>query len=176
MPRAAARPGRQAVPVRQFMVHQLSDLQYIKHNRPASSVRRTPTRRRGRRAQVEARKIFSAAEYPDCDFVLWNRPVAETCPKCAAPYLIEKHQAPRRQICATTKTATTCGPKTSRTGARKRVGRRTSNSSNVERRTPNADVDVESRTTNENDHDCGGGTRRQPRRPGMPPRAHGRHL
>ena len=34
--------------------------------------------------------FFGCSNYPDCDFVLWNRPVLEACPKCAAPYLIEK--------------------------------------------------------------------------------------
>jgi DNA topoisomerase-1 len=34
--------------------------------------------------------FFGCSNYPDCDFVLWNRPVAEKCPKCGAPYLVEK--------------------------------------------------------------------------------------
>jgi DNA topoisomerase-1 len=34
--------------------------------------------------------FFGCSNYPDCDFVLWNRPVNEKCPKCSAPYLIEK--------------------------------------------------------------------------------------
>jgi DNA topoisomerase-1 len=34
--------------------------------------------------------FFGCANYPDCDFVLWNRPIAEACPKCAAPFLVEK--------------------------------------------------------------------------------------
>ena len=34
--------------------------------------------------------FFGCSNYPDCDFVLWNRPVAEPCPKCGAPYLVEK--------------------------------------------------------------------------------------
>jgi len=34
--------------------------------------------------------FFGCSNYPDCDFVLWNRPHAEKCPKCGAPYLVEK--------------------------------------------------------------------------------------
>jgi DNA topoisomerase-1 len=42
--------------------------------------------RKSRRGKV----FFGCSNYPDCDFVLWNRPVNEKCPKCGAPYLIEK--------------------------------------------------------------------------------------
>jgi DNA topoisomerase-1 len=42
--------------------------------------------RKSRRGKI----FFGCSNYPDCDFVLWNRPVAETCPKCGTPYLIEK--------------------------------------------------------------------------------------
>jgi DNA topoisomerase-1 len=34
--------------------------------------------------------FFGCSNYPDCDFVLWNRPIAEECPKCKAPFLTEK--------------------------------------------------------------------------------------
>jgi DNA topoisomerase-1 len=42
--------------------------------------------RKSRRGKV----FFGCSNYPDCDFVLWNRPVNEKCPKCDAPYLVEK--------------------------------------------------------------------------------------
>jgi len=42
--------------------------------------------RKSRRGKV----FYGCANYPDCDFTLWNRPIAESCPKCARPYLIEK--------------------------------------------------------------------------------------
>jgi DNA topoisomerase-1 len=42
--------------------------------------------RKSRRGKI----FFGCSNYPDCDFVLWNRPVKEKCPKCGAPYLIEK--------------------------------------------------------------------------------------
>ena len=42
--------------------------------------------RKSRRGKV----FYGCANYPDCDFVLWNRPVAEKCPECGAPFLVEK--------------------------------------------------------------------------------------
>jgi DNA topoisomerase-1 len=42
--------------------------------------------RKSRRGKV----FFGCSNYPDCDFVLWNRPMAEKCPKCGAPFLVEK--------------------------------------------------------------------------------------
>ena len=60
--------------------------------RQASSARRTPTRaaRSSSGNRSAARSFFGCSNYPDCDFVLWNRPIVETCPKCGAPYLVEK--------------------------------------------------------------------------------------
>ena len=42
--------------------------------------------RKSRRGKI----FFGCSNYPDCDFVLWNRPIAEKCPKCDAPFLTEK--------------------------------------------------------------------------------------
>jgi DNA topoisomerase I len=42
--------------------------------------------RKSRRGKL----FFGCSNYPDCDFVLWNRPVDEKCPKCGAPFLTEK--------------------------------------------------------------------------------------
>ena len=42
--------------------------------------------RKSRRGRV----FFGCANYPDCDFTLWNRPLAEKCPDCGAPFLVEK--------------------------------------------------------------------------------------
>ena len=42
--------------------------------------------RKSRRGKV----FFGCANYPDCDFTLWKRPVAEVCPQCGAPFLVEK--------------------------------------------------------------------------------------
>ena len=34
--------------------------------------------------------FYGCANYPDCDFTLWNKPLLESCPKCQAPFLMEK--------------------------------------------------------------------------------------
>jgi DNA topoisomerase I len=36
-------------------------------------------------------KVFYGCDrYPDCGFVLWNKPVPKPCPDCKSPYLVEK--------------------------------------------------------------------------------------
>jgi DNA topoisomerase-1 len=42
--------------------------------------------RKSRRGKV----FYGCANYPDCDFTLWNKPIAEPCPQCKAPFLVEK--------------------------------------------------------------------------------------
>lgn len=42
--------------------------------------------RKSKRGKV----FFGCSNYPDCDFVLWNRPFPEACPKCGHSFLIEK--------------------------------------------------------------------------------------
>ncbi len=42
--------------------------------------------RKSRRGKI----FFGCSNYPDCDFVLWNRPINEKCPQCGAPFLTEK--------------------------------------------------------------------------------------
>ena len=42
--------------------------------------------RRSRRGRV----FFGCNNYPKCDFVTWYRPVAERCPSCGSPYILEK--------------------------------------------------------------------------------------
>src|SRR6266446_560847 len=34
--------------------------------------------------------FYGCSSYPDCDRVYWDKPVLETCPKCNAPFLLEK--------------------------------------------------------------------------------------
>ncbi len=47
--------------------------------------------RRSRRGKT----FYGCSNYPECDFVLWNRPVPEPCPKCKAPFTLVK--ATKRQ-------------------------------------------------------------------------------
>ena len=42
--------------------------------------------KKSRRGKV----FYGCANYPDCDFTLWNKPVSEKCPDCGAPFLVEK--------------------------------------------------------------------------------------
>src|SRR5438034_843155 len=42
--------------------------------------------RRSRRG----RTFYGCSAYPNCKFVLWQRPVPEPCPKCAAPFTTER--------------------------------------------------------------------------------------
>ena len=42
--------------------------------------------RRSRRGKT----FFGCGRYPNCDFTLWYRPVAEPCPECGSPILVEK--------------------------------------------------------------------------------------
>jgi DNA topoisomerase I len=42
------------------------------------------------RKSKRGKMFFGCSNYPDCDFVLWNRPFPEPCPKCHAPFLVEK--------------------------------------------------------------------------------------
>jgi DNA topoisomerase-1 len=68
------------------------ECKYVKHKTtgvkcPKDSDKRGEiVERKSRRGKV----FFGCSNYPDCDFVLWNRPLAETCPKCGAPFLVEK--------------------------------------------------------------------------------------
>ena len=42
--------------------------------------------RRSRRG----RSFYGCTNYPNCDFVVWQRPIPEECPRCRAPYVLEK--------------------------------------------------------------------------------------
>ncbi len=42
--------------------------------------------RRSRRGKL----FYGCSRYPDCDFTVWYKPVAEPCPECGNPVLVEK--------------------------------------------------------------------------------------
>jgi DNA topoisomerase-1 len=48
------------------------------------------------RRSRKGRTFFGCSAYPNCDFVLWQRPVMEPCPKCGAPFLTERVARGRR--------------------------------------------------------------------------------
>ncbi|MBZ4660776.1 MAG: topA, partial [Desulfacinum sp.] len=42
------------------------------------------------RFSKRGRKFYGCNRYPDCDLVLWNRPVAITCAQCGSPAMVER--------------------------------------------------------------------------------------
>ncbi|MBI3280091.1 MAG: type I DNA topoisomerase, partial [Acidobacteria bacterium] len=42
------------------------------------------------RRSKRGKTFYGCNRYPECDFVAWGKPVAESCPQCASPYLVEK--------------------------------------------------------------------------------------
>jgi DNA topoisomerase-1 len=42
------------------------------------------------RKSRRGKAFYGCANYPDCDFVLWNRPILEPCPTCGEKFLVEK--------------------------------------------------------------------------------------
>ncbi len=67
------------------------ECKYIKHRTtgvkcPRESCGGEIVERRSRRGKV----FYGCSNYPDCDFVLWNKPVPEPCPECNAPYTVLK--------------------------------------------------------------------------------------
>ena len=64
---------------------------------------------KGDRRTKRGKTFYGCLKYPACDFVTWNKPVPEQCPKCGSPYLLETSRpgndnfavdhAVRRQLC-----------------------------------------------------------------------------
>ena len=52
------------------------------------------TERRTKRGKA----FYGCANYPDCDFVVWQKPIPEKCPQCNSPYLLEKSTKKEGQI------------------------------------------------------------------------------
>ncbi|MBI5194258.1 MAG: type I DNA topoisomerase [Nitrospirae bacterium] len=46
------------------------------------------TEKRSKRGKV----FYSCTKYPACKFASWDKPVAQPCPQCGAPFLVEKRQ------------------------------------------------------------------------------------
>ena len=42
------------------------------------------------RKSRRGKTFFGCSNYPKCDFVVWDRPVPEPCPKCQAPFTVVK--------------------------------------------------------------------------------------
>jgi DNA topoisomerase I len=39
------------------------------------------------------RVFYGCSEYPNCDAVFWDKPVAEPCAECGASFILEKYNA-----------------------------------------------------------------------------------
>jgi DNA topoisomerase-1 len=44
----------------------------------------------GRGGRGRPRIFYGCSRYPDCDFTTPHMPIAEPCPKCGAPFIVEK--------------------------------------------------------------------------------------
>jgi DNA topoisomerase-1 len=44
-----------------------------------------------KKARRRGNTFYGCSNYPKCDFTSAYKPVAETCPECGSPYLLEKH-------------------------------------------------------------------------------------
>jgi len=42
------------------------------------------------RRTKKGKTFYSCTKYPDCNYALWDKPIAEKCPQCGFPFLIEK--------------------------------------------------------------------------------------
>jgi DNA topoisomerase-1 len=42
------------------------------------------------RRSKKGKTFYGCNRYPDCKFVAWGKPVAEKCPDCGSPYMVEK--------------------------------------------------------------------------------------
>ena len=42
------------------------------------------------RKSKRGKAFYSCSQYPKCDVVYWDKPIADTCPQCNAPFLLEK--------------------------------------------------------------------------------------
>ena len=62
--------------------------------------------RRSRRSRI----FYGCSRYPACKFASWDKPVVRQCPKCGAPYLVEKPQKNGSLMLACAKPG--CGYKT----------------------------------------------------------------
>lgn len=55
--------------------------------------------RRSRRGKV----FYGCSNYPKCEFSTWDKPVPEPCPKCNAPFLLEKTEKAKGSEVVTTR-------------------------------------------------------------------------
>ena len=42
------------------------------------------------RRTKRGKTFYGCSRYPDCKFTAWDKPVAEACPNCGSPILLDK--------------------------------------------------------------------------------------
>ncbi len=42
------------------------------------------------RKTKRGKTFYGCTRYPECKFTAWDKPVAETCPQCGSPIMLEK--------------------------------------------------------------------------------------
>jgi DNA topoisomerase-1 len=42
------------------------------------------------RRSKKGKTFYGCNRWPECNFVAWAKPVAEKCPECGSPYMLEK--------------------------------------------------------------------------------------
>jgi DNA topoisomerase-1 len=54
--------------------------------------------KRSRKGKV----FFGCSRYPECSYATWDKPIAEPCPECGAPFILEKYNSKkgRYRVCS----------------------------------------------------------------------------
>lgn len=52
-----------------------------------------------KRRSKKGRIFYGCGNYPDCDFVLWNEPVKEKCPRCGSMMVLKKNKKENHVVC-----------------------------------------------------------------------------
>src|ERR1700694_3793454 len=42
------------------------------------------------RRSKKGKTFYGCNRWPECNFVAWGKPIAEKCPECGSPYMVEK--------------------------------------------------------------------------------------
>jgi len=42
------------------------------------------------RRSRKGRTFYGCANYPNCTYALWDKPIPEKCPQCGFPFMVEK--------------------------------------------------------------------------------------
>ena len=112
VPEVRLEPRHQAGPLRRVhRVHELSRTASTSSRRPPACCARRTAATSSSASRGGARCSYGCANYPDCDFTLWNRPIAGSrAPTAARRSCVEKitKKAGRQLICSNEDCVRTC--------------------------------------------------------------------